>query len=80
MGRDVPKVQDFNSLVLRKDSIVDMKRRMKDTTHSGKAFDGLAEARKASENIYVSQKRGDKLFGRRRMVLPEPRENLMQVC
>jgi hypothetical protein len=77
MARDVPKVKDFNGLELGKDSIVNMKRRMKDTTHSRKAFDGFAEARKTPEKIYVVQERGHELLGGRSMLLPRPRENAL---
>ena len=77
--RHVPEVQDFNSLLLKKDSIIDMQRRMKDPAHSRKAFDGFAEARKAPEKIYVVQEGGHELLGSCRMVLPRPRENLMQI-
>jgi hypothetical protein len=75
----VPEVQDFNSLLLEKNSIIDVQRRMKDTAHSGKAFDGFAEVRKALEKVYVVQERGDELLGSCRMVLPRPRENLTQI-
>jgi hypothetical protein len=77
--RHVPEVQDFDSLLLREDSIVDMQRRMKDAAHSRKTFDGFAEARKTPEKIYMVQKRGDELLGTGRMVLPGPSQNLMQI-
>ena len=75
----MPKVQDFNSLLFRKNSIVNVQRRMQDTAHVGKAFDGFAEARKAAEEIDVIQERGDESLGCRRMILPGPRKNVPQI-
>ena len=49
----MPEVQDFQDLLFRNDSIVDMEGRMKNTPHSWKSFDGLAEAREAPQKINV---------------------------
>lgn len=72
-------MQDFDSLLFGKDSIVNVQRRMQDTARAGKAFDGFAQARKATEDIDVIQERGDESLGCRRMILPGPRKNVPQI-
>ena len=52
---------------------------MKNTVHAGKSFDGFAKARKGLEQIYMVNERGDESLGAGGMLLPRPRENLMQI-
>jgi hypothetical protein len=72
-------VEDFQDLLFLRDSIVDVERRMKNAPHSGKSFDGPAEAGKAPQKIHVVEKCQSEAFRCGRVVLPGPRQDLLQI-
>jgi hypothetical protein len=56
-----------------------MERRMKNAPYSRKTFDGLAKARKIPEQIDVVQQCDGESLCVRRVFLPGPRDNLVQI-
>jgi hypothetical protein len=72
-------MEDLQGLGFIPNSIVHMDRRVENAAHFRETFDGLAEAREVSQKIDVVHQRNGESLRVRGVILPGPRDNLVQI-
>ena len=78
-ARFVPEVENSDSLLLRQQVVVAVKRRMEKSKYARISLHGRSQTGKAPEPVFVVEKRGPKPLRGSRMLFPRPIEHLFKV-